>query len=222
MLDIHDEIKLLLSQKNYPCVAALQSFHRNDYWLKTYSNFGKVYQRNKLRNNLLQYIEEQAKNGSNYFTFWAVFKDMDDLSEDEFEKLLWDELSSLSSVEDLNQDKDNRFSTNPEDKNFCFSIGGKAFFVVGLHPKSSRASRRFPWPTLIFNLFEQFDNLKSLNLYDPMVKLNRQRDIKFQGDVNPMAAKHDDTWETIQFSGKTNPPEWKCPFHFRSKTQDVV
>ena len=221
MLDVQAEIKNLLSQKNYPCVAALQSFHRNDYWLKTYSNFGKVHQRSELRNNLLQYIEEQAKNGSNYFTFWAVFKDMEDLSEEEFEKLLWDELSSLASVETLEQDKDKRFSTNPEEKNFCFSIGGKAFFVVGLHPKSSRISRRFPWPTLIFNLFEQFDNLMKLNLYHPMVKLNRQRDTKFQGDVNPMVEAHDESWETIQFSGKNNPPEGKCPFHFRSKTQDV-
>lgn len=214
--NLQSEIGKLLSQKDYPCVAALQSFHRQDYWVRTYRDFGKKHQRPQLREDLLTYLEEYKKNRSEFFTFWAVFDDLEILNEDEFEKSLWQELSALTSVETQTKDYDPRFSQNPEDKNFCFSIGGKAFFVVGLHPQSSRRSRQFPWPTLIFNVFEQFDQLAQQGKYQPMIQINRQRDLRFQGSANPMALEHNDDWEAIQFSGKKNPPTWKCPFHFRS------
>ena len=37
-------------------------------------------------------------------------------------------------------------SPDPDDAHFSFSVGGRAFFVVGLHPLSSRLARRFRWP----------------------------------------------------------------------------
>ena len=51
--------------------------------------------------------------------------------------------------------------------------------------------------------------------YEAMVAKNREREIKFSGDLNPMVEEHGDKWESIQFSGKTNSADWKCPFHFR-------
>ena len=210
------EIKRLLTQKNYPCVAALQSYHRKDYWVKTYEDFGERYQRPELRRDLLSYLEEYKKTESQHFSFWAVFNDLKNLNEDQFEMQMWNELSSLSSAESRSQDYDPRFSDDPLNKNFCFSIGGKAFFVVGLHPESSRRSRRFPWPALVFNTFEQFDTLKTNNQYDSMTKVNRLRDKSYQGDANPMVLLYSEIWESIQFSGKKNEASWKCPFHFRN------
>lgn len=216
---VYSEIDRLLSQKDYPCVAALQSFHKKDFQLRTYNDFGKKYQRSDLRHDLLSYLEEYKKTRSEFFTFWAVFQDSEKMDEDQFEKMLWSELSALTSLETQATDYDSRFSNNPEDKNFCFSLGGKAFFVVGLHPESSRRSRQFPWPTLIFNVFEQFDQLAQQGKYQPMIQINRQRDIRFQGNANPMALEHNDDWEAIQFSGKNNSKKWKCPFHFRSEKE---
>lgn len=84
--------------------------------------------------------------------------------------------------------------------------------MVGLHPKSSRKARRFTIPALIFNLYDQFEQLDEETEFYPMVKTNRKRDIAFQGSVNPMVERYAEEWESIQFSGKDNPPEWKCPF----------
>lgn len=212
--EIENEIKSLIMQKNYPCIAALKSFHLNDYRVKSYSGMGQYIQRPKLRSELLAYLNRYLETKSTYFTFWAVFDDTAAATEDEFEKNLWSELSALTSEDTKHIDQDLRFSSNPEDKKFCFSLGGKAFFVVGLHPNSSRVSRRFPWPTLVFNVYEQFEQLAHKNLYKPMIEINRQRDVLFQGDINPMVRQHGDDWESIQFSGKTNPASWKCPFHF--------
>lgn len=209
------EIKRLLQQKNYPCIAALQSYHRKDYWLKSYENFGGCYQRPDLREDLLSYLSEYETSQSPFFTFWAVFNDVDNLDEDQFELSMWRELSSLTSTATHGSDTNPRFSSDPLSKNFCFTIGGHAFFVVGLHPASSRLSRRFPWPALVFNTFEQFETLKAKEQYYPMIETNRLRDEKFQGSTNPMVALYADLWESIQFSGKKNESSWLCPFRLR-------
>lgn len=215
------QIKLLLNQKSYPCVAAIQSLHRKDYCIKTYANFGKVHHRSDLRNELLQFLKKYQETNSQYFSLWAVFEDDEMMTEDEFEKLLWSELSSLTSDETAVADQDPRFDKDPVSKDFCFSLGGKAVFVVGLHPKSSRMARQFPWPALIFNAYEQFDQLIAHKKYEPMIETIRRREIEFQGDVNPMVLQHNDIWESIQFSGKKNDENWKCPFQFRKPETSV-
>ncbi len=212
---VESAINLIFSQKNYPCVAALRSFNKKDYQLKIYDEFGKKYQRPELREDLLAYKVIYQKTKSPYFTFWAVFKNSGEMNEAQFESRLWSELSSLTSLKTKTFDKDPDFSNNPEDHNFCFSLEGMAFFVVGLHPESSRKARRFPWPALIFNVYEQFRQLDSQGLYHPMIETNRERDFKFQGCVNPMVERHHDAREAIQFSGQVNPDHWKCPFQFR-------
>jgi FPC/CPF motif-containing protein YcgG len=139
-----------------------------------------------------------------------VFDDAVPLTEEEFESVMWKELSHLSASPAEASRWDPRFSSDPADKNFCFSFGGDAFFLVGMHPRSSRLARRFPFPTVVFNLFDQFEALGSA--YEPMVKLNRRRDRLFQGSVNPTVERWADKWESIQYSGRDNPPDWECPF----------
>lgn len=218
IIEVEKEIKNLITQKNYPCVAALSSFYKQDYEVNTYSKMGQLHQRPQLRNDLLSYLAQYLETKSTYFTFWAVFEDSFFNDEEHFEAGLWDELSALTSEKTKAFDQDPRFSSDPTDKRFCFSLGGKAFFVVGLHPQSSRDSRKFPWPTLVFNVYEQFDQLMQKDLYQPMIQQNRKRDVQFQGNINPMVEQYGDDWESIQFSGKKNPGSWKCPFHFHAES----
>ena len=203
----------LLAQKNYPCIAALKSFHKKDYEIGTYGKFGTGESWQALRRDLLKFVEHQKSTNSIYLTFFAAFAPQD-FNEPEFESGLWNELSHLTSLEDLDTDWSDREHADPESKDFRFSLGGTEFFVVGLHTNSSREARRFPFPLLIFNVFDQFEQLERLGLYESMVKTNRERDLKFQGSVNPMVEQHGDAWEPIQFSGQANSSAWKCPFHF--------
>jgi len=96
---------------------------------------------------------------------------------------MWRELSQLSASTAEASRWDPKFSSDPTEKNFCFSFEGDAFFIVGMHRRSSRLGRRFPYPTLVLNLYEQFVALGAA--YKPMVKVIRQRDCLFQGNVNP-------------------------------------
>lgn len=212
--EIENSISLLLQQKHYPCVAAIQSFLKKDYKVGVYEDFGAGIHSYQLGKSLLQFRDQQQQTQSPFMSFWAVYKDRNGLSEELFEENLWKELSFLTSFPEFAGSWDPQFSQNPQDKNFCFSLDGSAFFVVGLHPQSPRLARRFPFPALVFNLYDQFRTLMTTNEFANMVATNRRREKLYQGDLNPMVEKYGEDWEAIQFSGRNNPPEWQCPFQF--------
>ncbi|WP_413586992.1 guanitoxin biosynthesis heme-dependent pre-guanitoxin N-hydroxylase GntA [Bdellovibrio sp. HCB274] len=209
----HQDISALVSKKNYPCIAALKTLSTGQYHTGVYGTLGSGEHAERLARNLISFRDEQKKTGSLELSYFAVFPDLNEMDEVDFEQRLWRELSFLSQVSSVDQTWDPAFSDNPADKNFCFSLAGSAFFVVGLHANSSRLSRRIKYPTLVFNVYEQFKELDRRNRYQPMIQANRKRDILFQGDVNSMSEKYNDSWESIQFSGKNNPESWVCPFH---------
>ena len=215
------QIKELILQKNYPCVAAIAALARKDYKLHSYQSFGSGTSSEILAKDLIGFRDEYVKTKSSYLSFFAIFENSLELEmdENEFEARMWKELSYLTSIDGLSHQWDPNFSEDPQDKNFCFSLDETAFFVVGLHPKSSRKSRQFPVPALVFNVYDQFRELQKRGLYEPMVQTNRKRDTAFQGDANPMAVLHGDHWESIQFSGKSNSENWKCPFHHGLKPE---
>ena len=83
-------------------------------------------------------------------------------------------------------------AADPDNPHFAFSVAGTAFFVVGLHPNASRVARRAPVPTLVFNLHEQFERMRSDGRYQRMRDTIRRRDTELQGFLNPMVSDHGD------------------------------
>ena len=193
---------------------------KNDFMSGHYTGFGTGVSASLLMRDLLKFKVQQRKLNSPFFSFWAVFDQDQTATEDEFENKMWAELSAVHEFEVKNADLNNsddlpwdkKFSRDPQNHNFCFCVGGDAYFVVGMHQASSRFSRRFPYPVVIFNLYSQFEDLMKKENFDSMVQVNRQREIKFEGSVNPMVEKHGQSWEAIQFSGRNNGDQWSCPF----------
>ena len=107
-------------------------------------------------------------------------------------------------------------SSDADHADFSFSVGGMAFFVVGLHAGSSRLTRRFAWPTLVMNPHRQFENLKANGTFPRFQKVIRHADQELQGAVNPMLAEHGRKSEAMQYSGRHVEPDWRCPFHARA------
>jgi FPC/CPF motif-containing protein YcgG len=214
--DINNDIRTFILQKNYPCVAAIQSVVRNDYVIGTYGQFGTGTHWHKLRTDLLNFLKLQSSTQSRYMSFWGVFTASNQTPDNEldFENKFWRELSLLSSEEERAVDWGNINSSDPNDPSFCLSLNGVKLFVVGLHPDSSRFARRFSRPAMVFNAFSQFEVFEEDGTYAAMVKNIRQNELKFQGSINPMVLAHGDAWESIQYSGRENPESWKCPFNF--------
>lgn len=123
---------------------------------------------------------------------------------------------SLTQKDDwLGQPPDHRVSVDPDDPHFSLSFGGEAFFVVGLHPHASRPARRFERPALIFNLHDQFEQLRAAGIYDRMRETIVARDVALAGEPNPMLAPHGTISEARQYSGRAVDDDWICPFSGR-------
>jgi len=145
-------------------------------------------------------------------TFVALYAGTPDLSERGFETALWRQLAILAQEDRHRFAPDPSISTDPESSDFAISIGGKGFFVVGMHPGASRLARRAPFAALAFNRHDQFRALKASGGYGRMRDIVRRRDIALQGDTNPMLADHGDRSEASQYSGRDVSRDWVCPF----------
>jgi FPC/CPF motif-containing protein YcgG len=142
-----------------------------------------------------------------------LFPDTPKLREIAFEKHLWALLQSLHEADCAEWDP--HASKDPKEAKFAMSVGGSAYFIVGLHPGSSRLARRAPMAAVAFNPHEQFRRLKKDGLYARLKEAIRDRDIHLQGKTNPMLAEHGDVSEAAQYSGREVLADWKCPFQPR-------
>ncbi len=143
----------------------------------------------------------------------AVVRSPEPATEEQFEQLPWDVSRELDQRDE--QRWADGVSSDPAQPHFAFSHCGTAFFVVGLHPAASRIARRAPLLTLVFNLHEQFENLRTSGGVERMRDATRTRDTRLQGAVNPMAEDHGGSSEARQYSGRRVPHDWVPPFTAR-------
>lgn len=140
------------------------------------------------------------------------FTDTESMPETGFERLLFARLQGIHGADAPRHAWDPKVSDDPDDPSFSMSVGGKAFYVVGLHPGASRPARRLAHPALVFNLHEQFEYLRSQGRYERLKSAIVERDIALNGSANPMLAVHGSSSEAIQYSGRHIVGEWHCPF----------
>ncbi len=161
----------------------------------------------------LQAFAERATAEQMYLSCAVIFSDTDTFSEEWFEARLWERLQAFHALDATRHAWDPSVSADPNDPAFSFSLGGKAFYVVGLHPRAARLGRRFSRPALVFNLHNQFENLRASGTYEKFRKTILARDEKLNGAPNPMLKTHGEASEAVQYSGRQIDGEWKCPFH---------
>lgn len=204
------EFKNFIIEDNHPCVMAQTVFSMDQVDFHVYDNFGSKNTARKILQDLKIYLTKYDFDSNDFFTFIATFRGRKDYTEKQFEELLWKQLQFIHELDDKTWDPS--VSENPEDKNFSFSIAGKAFYMVGLHPNSSRKARQSPAPTIAFNLHWQFEKLREMGAYHNVRDKIRERDRELQGDNNPMLEDFGETSEARQYSGRKVGEEWKCPF----------
>lgn len=140
------------------------------------------------------------------------FVDSRPMSELDFETALWRRLQSLHDLDSADFAWDPRVSNDPQSPSFSMSIGGKGFYIIGVHPNASRKARRFECSALVFNLHSQFEQLRADGRYTPLTKAITRRDIALSGAKNPMLAQHGERSEARQYSGRETRSDWRCPF----------
>ena len=207
---IEEDFKEWILDKNHPCMMAQTVFEQEAIVLKDYSKLADSANTEQILKDLYEYIDKYDFDSNLFQSFIAVFKDSKIEDEKEFEKLLWNQLTELSQHDKYSWDK--TVSSNPENENFSFSLGEKAFYIVGMHPGSSRIARRSPHTCIVFNLHFQFELLRKMGVYHKVRNKIRKRDVELQGFINPCLDDFGVLSEARQYSGRATSKEWKCPF----------
>ena len=213
---VDNAFRAFVGDPRFPCLAAKGAVRRRGYRLGVYSAFGSADAAAALARVLTAFVRTPAADGAGLTAFVAVFPGRAPASEREFERRLWAQLQHLHECDDPTVGWDPRVSADPEDPSFAFSFAGQAFYVVGLHPRSSRLARRFRWCALVFNPHAQFERLRAEGRFARLRALIRARDTVLQGSSNPSLADFGERSEARQYSGRATEAEWRCPFHPRS------
>ncbi|MBE1529465.1 hypothetical protein GGC65_003921 [Sphingopyxis sp. OAS728] len=207
---------------DFPCVGAKSALGRGQMRVVVARDIRSAWDDLRIYPNLLDLAWAYSREPSLFHSLAVLFEEDSGLDEEGFEACLWDRLASLSHKDDWHgQPPDPRVSADPANPHFSLSFGGEAFFVVGLHPQASRPARRFERPALIFNLHDQFEQLRASGVYDKMRSTILARDVALAGEVNPMLAVHGTISEARQYSGRRVGDDWVCPFSGRSAAREA-
>lgn len=208
---IHGALRAVVLDPEFPCVGARAALNRGNYRFGLYEALDSPEATTALARDLGEFAHHADTEGD-YTTFIASFEHPKAITPEEFEALLWAQLLRLHQVDTAPWDAS--VSRNPEDERFSFSFSGRAFFVVGLSPTSTRWARRFPWPTLAFNPHDQFERLRQEGRFERLQDMVRSRDMLLEGDLNPNLADFGEHTEARQYSGRPVEDDWRCPVRF--------
>jgi FPC/CPF motif-containing protein YcgG len=217
-----DQFRAFVGDASFPCVGAKSALKRNQLKIVVANDIASAWDDLRIYPNLLALAHSYQAEPKLFQSLAVIFENGALLTEKAFERHLWERLQSLSEKDEWHGQKyDPRVSDDPDDAGFSMSFGGEAFFVVGLHPAASRPARRFMRPTLVFNLHDQFEQLRSAGLYERLRGTIIDRDIALAGSVNPMLATHGTASAAPQYSGRLVGSGWKCPYD-RDRRNDIA
>lgn len=160
----------------------------------------------------LQAFARQSAPDDTFVSTIALFPETPCLDEVAFEMALWHRLQAFHAIDAVEHAWDPAVSSDPDSPEFSMSIGGRGFYVIGLHPNASRQARRFSCAALVFNLHSQFERLRTDGRYQKLQQAIAGRDVAFSGSRNPMLAMHGQSSAARQYSGRVLEAEWQCPF----------
>lgn len=209
-----DKFRRFIARPTFPCVGAKAALARDQLSFVVARDITSAWDDLRIYPALFNFARSYRPRRKLFQSFIVLFQGPRSLSEREYEQCLWDRLQSLTDKDEWHgQRHDPAVSADPDNSHFSLSFGGEAFFCVGLHPKASRPARRFQVPAIVFNLHDQFEELRKDGTYDKLHDKIMQRDVSFAGSVNPMLQRYGEGSEARQYSGRQVSDAWRCPFH---------
>lgn len=209
-----------VEDRAFPCVGAKSALATGLLQIRLCHDITSAWDDLVIHRNLLNwsrvYAHDAQFGDAGFRSLAIVFRRSRLMSEQVFEGHMWDRIQSLSDKDSwLGQPYDSTVSEDVTDPHFGLSFGGQAYFVVGMHPNASRPARRFERAALVFNLHDQFVQLRESQRYERMREMILKRDLALAGDTNPMLHRHGETSEAAQYSGRMVGDDWQCPLRSR-------
>ena len=208
------DFRAFVNDPEFPCVGAKSALARGSLEVVVCHSIQSAWDDLRIHRSLMAWSKDYASDPEGFRSIAFLFREPGALNEKTFEAALWDRIQSLADKDEwLGQKRDPAVSNDPADPHFGLSFGGQAYFVVGLHPAASRPARRFRVPAMVFNLHDQFEQLRAEGRYERMREAILKRDVDLAGSINPMLARHGEVSEARQYSGRAVDDEWTCPYH---------
>ena len=208
---IIEEYFAYLKTKQFPCIGAKATLARQQLKCMVADNMACPKDDHGILKFLYSFVDEYRNSEYFYHSAAIIFRAPEFMNERLFDELLWQRLQALTNLDVKNYGYDKRVEDNPSSAKFSFSLKEEAFYIIGLHAKSSRQARQFKYPALVFNPHVQFEQLRKTNKYDMMKNIVRKRDIALSGSVNPMLEDFGNSSEVYQYSGRQYDDTWQCP-----------
>jgi FPC/CPF motif-containing protein YcgG len=219
---VHDALRALVLNDHFTCHGGKAAVRQHQYRFGLYDELASPGAAAGLARDLTEFLADLPIRNGTFSTYLASFVRPNPADERAFEILLWRLLQQLHDLDAPHHAWDPAVNADPDRPDFAFSFGGTAFFVIGLHAGSSRAARRFAWPTLVFNPHRQFEELRHDGRYARFQEVIRRAETELQGTVNPMLGLHGAISQAAQYSGRRVEDGWHCPFHSRSPSSDAA
>lgn len=213
--EIIDAYHSFLGKKEFACVAARAALAKEHIKCFVADHMACPKDDSAILDFLYSFIDYYRETTDPFHSAAVIFKGPDIYAEDMYESLLWQRLQALSNMDAKNYAYDSRVDSNPSSPEFSFSLKEEAFFIIGLHPSSSRPTRQFEYPAIVFNPHAEFVKLRSGDRYDKLKAVVRKRDVAYSGTINPMLNDFGTASEVNQYSGKNYASNWQCPLQIK-------
>ncbi|MEV5542202.1 guanitoxin biosynthesis heme-dependent pre-guanitoxin N-hydroxylase GntA [Saccharopolyspora shandongensis] len=209
--EVREALCAFIASDRCSCVGAKTALGRGTLVHRHYGPLGGAENTARLLGDLRGFVRDRHALDPYTSTFVATFEGPQHEGERRFEQLLWSQLQKLHDVDSRDSGWAHGYAVSPELRDFAFCVGGDPFFIVGMHDEASRISRRFRFPTLVFNSHEQFRELDKTGAFRRIREETRSREIRLQGFINPNLIKYASE-EARHYAGRMTEPEWQCPF----------
>jgi len=209
---IISDFHAFVGDESYPCVAARAAMSRQHIPCLVAGHMGCPADDGRILDFLRDFVKNFRKADTALHSAAIIFTGPELQTEESFDRILWNRLQALSDLDAQTFRYDQRVSADPTQPTFSFSLAEEAFFIIGLHPASSRRARQFKYPAIVFNPHVQFQHLRESNRYEKMKNIVRRRDILYSGSINPMLKDFGEASEAYQYSGRQYDSSWSCPF----------
>ncbi|TGD78763.1 guanitoxin biosynthesis heme-dependent pre-guanitoxin N-hydroxylase GntA [Hymenobacter wooponensis] len=207
-----EEYLSFIKKKGFPCVAAKTALTFQQIKYLVVDHLACPKDDTAILEFIYNFVDTYRDSDKLYHSAAVIFKGPVAPNEAMFEELFWQRMQSLANLDAQRYGYDRRVVADTSSPDFSFSLKEEAFFVIGLHPGSSRPARQFAYPTMVFNPHAQFEQIRNNGRYNSIRDTIRTRDVAYSGSINPMLQDYGDASEAYQYSGKAYDETWKCPF----------
>ena len=142
------QLSNFILEKDYPCERIKTVFSQGKVKLKSYRVLGSIEAAEEITTDLKTYISEFKREYNTLTAFIAVFINQKIEDKDEFDRLLLQQLKFIKQCDQIHDAPP--VNPVPGTDNYCLSIVGKPFHIIGLHPKEERETHQAPYPCLAF------------------------------------------------------------------------